>query len=173
MNFVLLSGNSAHAKEWVYNLNDSVVTKFGDTYVHNYKHWGSSDDIISFNTELKSLTEKLSDFSPYVFIAKSAGCILALKSISRDIPKPKACLFLGLPIEFAKQNRISLNNLLSTIDIPIIIAQNENDPFGSYDEIKTLVNSLDKYNISIKKLEGNTHDYNNLIEISNILSKII
>jgi predicted alpha/beta-hydrolase family hydrolase len=110
---------------------------------------------------------------PYIFIAKSAGSILALKSISKEVPKPTACLFLGLPIKFAERYDISLNDLLVKTDVPIIIAQNNNDPFGSYDEVKNIIDSLGNKNITVKKLEGDTHDYNNFAEISHILSNII
>ena len=146
--------------------------KLGNTYIHNYKHWDTGEDMINFDIELSSLTEKLDNLSPYVFIAKSAGCILALKSMNRKTPKPIACLFLGVPIKFAEHYGISLNDLLIKTDVPIIIAQNDNDPFGSYDEIENIVKSLDNKNITIKKLNGDTHDYDNFGEISHILSTI-
>lgn len=112
MNFILLSGNSIHAKEWMYKLRDSVIAKFGNTYIHNYRHWNSGEDMIDFDTELSSLNEKLDNSSPYIFIAKSAGCILALKSMSKEITKPTACLFLGLPMKFSEQYSISLSDFL-------------------------------------------------------------
>jgi len=173
MNFILLSGNSVRAKEWIHNLRDSVVMKFGNTYIHNYKHWDTGEDMINFDVELNSLSEKLNNPSPYIFIAKSAGCILALKSMSKETTKPTACLFLGLPIKFAKLYSTPLSDLLIKTDVPIIIAQNDNDPFGSYDEIENIVKSLGNKNITVKKLDGNTHDYDNFGEISHILSNIV
>ena len=173
MNFVLLSGNSIHAKEWIYSLRDSVAMRFGNTYIHNYKHWDSGEDMINFEVELNRLNKKLNDLLPYIFIAKSAGCILALKSMDGKMPKPIKCLFFGLPIKFAKQYGISLNDLLTKTNVPIIIAQNENDPFGSYNEIENIVKSLGNKNITVKKLDGNTHDYDNFSEISYILSNIV
>jgi predicted alpha/beta-hydrolase family hydrolase len=174
MNFVLLSGNSVHAKEWIYNLGDVVISKFGNVYIHSYKHWDTNENTIDSDIELNSLNEKLINYSPYIFIAKSAGCILALKSIiSKDIPKPTACLFLGLPLEFAGQFNISLVDLFINIDIPIIIAQNENDPFGSYNNVKSMIDSLNNTNISVKKLDGDTHDYNDFAEINKLLSDLM
>lgn len=173
MNFILLSGNSVSAKEWIHNLGDTVIMKFGNTYVHNYKHWDNNEGMIDFDVELSSLSEKLNNLSPYIFIAKSAGCILALKSTIKEIPKPAACLFLGLPIKFAERYSISLSDLLINTDVPIIIAQNDNDPFGSFDEVKNIIDSLGDKNIAVKKLDGDTHDYDNFDEISRILSSII
>lgn len=72
-----------------------------------------------------------------------------------------------------KKNNIPLTDLFKNIDIPIIIIQNDNDPYGSYNEVKTIIDLFNNSNISVKKLPSNTHDYDDFFKINKLLSDLM
>lgn len=171
MNYVLLSGNSIHNKLWVQELKQSIAAGSDNVYIHNYKHWDINEDFIDFDYELNSLINNIKDFPPFIVLAKSVGVVLALNLLKLNVNKPVACLFMGLPITLTNELGVTLNESFNDIDIPVIIAQNDKDPFGSFSDVSRLIKHTNNINIETYKFRGNTHSYINFDEINKLVLK--
>ena len=93
------------------------------------------------------------------FFAKSYGATMLLLALQKTRTKPKNIFLFGLSRKILKQN-INPEKYQN-----ISIYQNENDPEGSYEEIKKL------FKTKIKKLPGNTHEYDINAFIKNLKTK--
>ncbi|MCL5729979.1 MAG: hypothetical protein M1165_00210 [Candidatus Pacearchaeota archaeon] len=172
MEIILLSGNNANTKDWIENLSDSIKS-FGRTHIQYYKHWTDETPAINFDVESGILKNYLSNKKDYVIIAKSAGVVLALKSINEGNLHPKGCIFMGLPYSWTKNNRINILGLLNSYNIPTIFIQNNNDPLMSFDELFNLLSKIPNKDFRFVKFTGNTHDYCDFEKIKKELKKII
>lgn len=133
MKYIFLPGNSASNKEWI----DRLAQEF-DTpkEVVHYSHWGSNENDLDFNTELKKLAGLSND--EYIVIAKSAGSILALKAIEEGILNVKKCFFVGFPMLYISKLDVNIQKLLDN-DIESVFIQKRKDYQIGFDELKAQI----------------------------------
>lgn len=171
MNLLLLAGNSNRNRAWIHGTEQGLASSFKQTFVQDYEHWQSGEDIIDLDLELNKASSLIPNDEQYLIFAKSAGSIIAIQGISEGRLTPKACLFVGLPLRFIEKLYLPVNEWLRGIHIPIIIMQNDNDPVGSFDEVSNYLRGLSE-NITILISSGETHDYDDVTQINELLKSL-
>ncbi len=160
MKLVILPGNSHPNKEWANEALNFFSKDFQDRYVQNYSHWDNGQDTINFETEAKKLVKNIGN-AECTILAKSAGAMLAIYCVSNNLIKPSKCIFVGLPVIWAKERNFDLEKWIQDFDTPTTIIQNSNDPVTSYAQAKYFIDSLNIQNISIVEIPGHDHLYDN------------
>lgn len=158
-NILLLSGASLNSRAWARNLLESLITSGVDATLFEYDHWvnGGELDIEKEAKKLRLLLEANSNITK--IIAKSAGSIIAMiaEQGSNDVVKN---VFIGVPIEYAKDRNIDLESVVSKNFVTTICIQAENDTMGSYGQAVELFKSS-KSTITVR-VDGDSHQYPNL-----------
>lgn len=171
MNILLLGGLNAHNQPWIRQVEQALKPLFDQCVVHEYAHWQTGNDI-NLESELAGASAKAQELGDYVIFAKSIGTVISAMGISRQMLKPKACIFVGVPLGLINKDAMPFTDWLSSAGCPLTFVQNSGDPAGSYDQVKTYLQggSLAKYNLI--ELPGDTHDYSNLDELKKIVERI-
>lgn len=170
MNLLLLPGNSISNKEWIYKVFNFIKKEYDKGIVHKYNHWENGEGIINLNTEIESISNYFNE-GHFIIFAKSVGCLVALKAMYEKKIFPVRCYFLGFPFNWAKKNGFDFDKWMSSLNIPVVFIQNNNDPFMKCDELKNYLKSLKISNYKIYESRGDTHDYDNLKEIKKIMEE--
>ncbi len=170
-NVVYLPGASASSnRDWVEEIAAALTDKYHYSYAHRYQHWQDDDQQIDLDLELEALTEQIADVESYGLIAKSVGAVLALRGMYEGILQPEYLVCLGFPLKPITHSDIPIEKWLKHAEnIPIIIAQNVDDPLGSYDETSSWINQFNKRIIFVQ-LPGETHAYDDFVEIDKIVT---
>ncbi len=160
MKLIILPGNGQKANEqWLSDSAQVIGEGSESVYAHRYSHWGTDQELIDFEGELQKLSALLEGEEHYIIFGKSAGAMLALYGVSTGILKPERCVFVGLPLKWAKKNNFPLENWLEKFNIPAEIIQQSEDKFASFEEVKELLNRLEKENIKLEEIPGSDHAY--------------
>lgn len=170
MKLIILPGNGQANKEWADDAGQAFLDIFKDQYKQYYSHWDTGEEIINLDVELKKLKDNIGNEKEYIVFAKSAGSLLSIYGVFMGEIKPKRCIFVGLPIGWAKDNNFSLEIWLEKFDIPTIIIQNSNDPYTSFMEVQEIILKLGKKNIEVIEISGNDHKYDDFKLIKKIYS---
>lgn len=174
MDLLLLSGNSKRGKEWLEQVDRYLEPQFDKTYRHDYAHWEKDEPEIDLDLELERLTELAKTISQqYIVFAKSAGTILTSKAVAMGVLRPKACLFVGLPMAMVHNQNLPAGDWLETADFPISVLQHTSDPLGSFRDVKQYVESLNHDNITVHEIVGDTHDYLEFQTFSDFINNLI
>jgi len=162
MKLIVLPGNSKSNKEWSEKTAHVFSDLFTDQYLQTYSHWDEAKDIINLEIELKKLAEA-SNRNECIVIAKSAGAVLAIYGISKNLFKPKKCVFFGLPVLWAEENNFDLKSWFERYNIPTLIIQNSQDPITSCLEVRKFIEELSLAdNVRIIEIDGNDHKYSDI-----------
>lgn len=160
MRLVILPGNGQKSNElWTEDSAKALSEAFQDTYQGRYSHWGTDQEIIDFDQELQNLSEVLQNEKEYVIFGKSAGAMLALYGVGKGVLKPERCVFVGLPLKWAKKNNFPLREWLEKFDVPTVLIQQTDDKFASFEEVQELLAELEKFNIELEQIPGSDHGY--------------
>lgn len=164
MNLILLPGNSILNKEWIYEMSSLFKSSYKDSeiIVHEYEHWkDNSDGSINIENEVRIINEILDTNKSYFVFAKSAGTMLTmiLNQTNPELKIEKA-VFVGVPLGFIRNLGKDPSKLISSFTLPTLFLQNENDPYTSYEELLTILNSTDKrVDFKTHMLDGDDHEY--------------
>lgn len=158
MNILFLGGNSKRHDAWIVDMARQLSAPFDNAIVHRYRHWDTGEELADIIYELQQITRKTEGFGPYIIFAKSIGTLIALKGIYEGVLAPKACVFLGLPVLSARDMDLPLRKWLASADVPMYFLHNSNDPYGSAEKLKGLLDSANATS-DITELQDNTHDY--------------
>ena len=170
MNLILLAGKSAHNKEWLYCAESKLADNFGVTYAHEYSHWDQPDAQIDLVHEARRLAEIAPEMAPYRIFAKSAGAVLAVEAIANGQLSPEGCLFVGFPLTIVLQEQAGLMTQLRAISVPVTVIQNQDDPYGTYDDVKEYFDEVQNPLITIICTPGNDHAYDEIAEYATRLA---
>jgi len=162
MNLILLSGNSLRNREWIGRVEKTLEPLFEDTYVQQYEHWKTGDEIIDLDYELGGLEERARDFGEYMIFAKSVGIALTLRGVYEGKTYPVKCVFTGTPVEWSREHNFDIDKWMENYSVPSIFIQNENDPAYSFENLKKFLKEKNVQNYKLLKTDGNTHDYEDL-----------
>lgn len=169
MNLILLGGTSVENKKWIEDVENLFKPLFKTTKIIYYDNWQTGQWMINLDKEKEKLIKVTKNLDKYVIFAKSAGSIVAIKAIFENKIFPQNCLFVGIPLKWAKKNNFNIDNWFRGFSVPTVILQHTSDPFGSSKEIKDLISNKDITNVELKEIPGNTHDYNEFDFIFNLL----
>lgn len=170
MNILFLGGNSPRHEAWVHEMADALSSPFDGVVVHDYKHWKTGAKLVDMDYEVAEIGDKMADLEPYVVFAKSIGTMITLKAMHQNTLRPKACVFLGLPLNAITDMELPAVDWLSEATVPLYFLQNEDDPYGPAEQLKaTLPANIDQANITV--LPGDTHDYNDIAAMTTLLAR--
>ncbi len=170
MNALFLGGNSPRHQTWIHEMANELSAPFETSIVHNYKHWATGDPGADIDYEKLEISAKMADLEPYIVFAKSIGSMIALKAIFEGHLKPKACVFLGLPLNAITDMNLPAVEWLSGVKVPIYFLHNDNDPYGSAEQLRaTVPENIDQANIIV--IPGDTHDYNDVAVMADLLAQ--
>jgi hypothetical protein len=173
MELILLSGNSAHTKDWIESVEKELSPLFESTHIQYYKHWESGEKTIDLDIELRTLSDYLKNKKDFVIFGKSAGAVLALKGVSEGKISPKSCLFTGLPVNWCDSINIPIRKWIKNFKTHSYFVQKTNDPaYGSKEVMKLLEDSKVK-NFKFFEINGDDHHYENLVELKEYMSELI
>lgn len=170
---ILLSGNSKRNKGWIEKVESELNNLFDKTHIQYYKHWEEGKEIIDFDYELSKLIKYLKDKKDYIILAKSIGTALTVKAIKDEKINPEKCIFLGVPLVWAKEHNFDLDSWIEEFRTPTLFIQNRNDPLTNSKDLKNLLEEKSIKNYEFIELEGNTHDYNDIGKIKELVMEFL
>ncbi len=170
-NIIFLGGNVKENINWLKLMRDNFDDDY-NVYDMHYNHWQTGSEI-NFDKEIKKLTKLISDAKlvKYSIVAKSVGSILTLKAIFQEKINPSSFIMLGLPLKYLERNLIDIKDELkyASLKSKTMLIQESKDPIGSYDEVVGRI----PQNIKVFKINGNTHEYNNVNEIKPLVKMFV
>jgi predicted esterase len=172
MKLFILPGNSPQNKEWVEKLKEGLAEKVNEVYIQYYDHWQTGEEIINLGRELEKLIKEI-NLQQYLLLGKSAGVLVILKGIFENKLKPKACIFLGTPIFWARALNFSIDEYLKNFQTPTIFIHQSEDPAISANDLQELLLILKVKNYKFITIPGNDHSYNDFTLISHYIFQFI
>lgn len=173
MKLVILPGNSKSNRVWSEKTADAFSELFPDQYIQAYSHWDEGKEIIDFDIEARKLEENAKE-GEFSIIAKSAGAMLVIYAVSKGLIKPAKCVFLGLPVLWAKEYNLNLKDWFQKFNIQTMVIQNSNDPVSSYSELKKFVDDNDLlHTLTLIETEGVDHKYDNPEKIKKLINNFL
>lgn len=167
MNLVLLGGNSVLNREWVEDVTKNLKDLFDTTQIQHYKHWQENTELIDFPHEVAFLAKMTADLDNYAVFAKSAGALVTIKAILDGLIKPKLCIFVGIPINWAKGRNYNIDTWFTDFNYPALVIQNTNDPVCSFVDLKKYLGDKRVTGFRLVELPGDSHHYPDLSAIHN------
>lgn len=169
MKLILLAWNNKQSnKDWIEEVEEKLSEFFDETYIQYYGHWIKDIPNMDLEYESKVFIEKINKFDDYVIFAKSAWAIVVLKTIYENWLKPKACIFVGIPMWMIFHNEFPYEKRLKNNTTPMLFIQKTNDPVCSYQELLDLFSWFsDKF--KFQEVPWNTHHYEDL----DLLKKLV
>ncbi|MEK6846667.1 MAG: hypothetical protein AABY16_00710 [Nanoarchaeota archaeon] len=171
MKLILLGGNSVHNKKWIEAVRDELKNLFDECVVHYYEHWKTKGEI-NWNIEIENLVKNIGDSNCIIF-AKSAGIGVALQAIYQKKIKPKKCIFVGIPLEWAEIYGNNLSPYFINYKVPTMFIQQTNDPYTSFNDLKLFLKKNKVENCNLKEFSGNDHNYNDFVEIRKLVKEFL
>ncbi len=160
MQTLILPGYSKENKDWVDQVAQKLETK--DTVRPFYwMHW--TDETKKFDSQDKAdlIAKHLRGESAYI-IAKSLGTLVACKLIKLVPDKIEKVILCGIPLHDINSEDVELiKSSINSLKDKITIFQNDNDPHGSYEEVKDFGNVIKK--------ESSDHNYPYFEDFNKIL----
>jgi len=154
---IILPGSSVKNKAWAEQISSELSGLF-DIQTQYYRHWGDGGDETDLDYETDQLVKLIGSREDGVILAKSVGTLITLNTIAKRGLKPRAIIFFGLPLKLVEKISFPLIDYLSKINAPLLIFQNEFDPWGSFSEVSDLVKP--KENACVHCFSSvDTHDY--------------
>lgn len=157
----ILPGYSAKNKDWVDDVSKNLNIG-GDLRPIYWDHW--QDESQKFKPEEKA--RLLGDLAPGMvvnIVAKSVGTLVAAYMIEAIPEQIKKVVFCGIPITDLSNDEIELiKKVVRLCGDKIICFQNENDPHGSFAQVKEFTKAILK--------PGSNHEYPYYEDFSNFLS---
>lgn len=165
MSVIILPGYSLHNKEWAFKLREDLPSF--QIEVHEWRHWNNPEKSFSVNQEIEKIINKI-DGKKVNIIAKSVGTRVAMKLLSDHKEKVGKIVLCGIPTdgENKKTFEIYKKGLENIDQQKILIIQNKNDPFASFDDIKKFIGSIN-FKIRIIEKPRSDHEYPYPNEIMN------
>ena len=160
MKLILLGGNSKSNQKWIEKIENELKDSFDSTEIQYYAHWKNNSPMIDFDIELERLAKDKKQ--QYSIFAKSAGILLALKGIKNKIISPEYCIFVGMPINWARENNIDFDSLFENYSIRTVFIQKSEDPVFSSNELQIFLKQKKVKNYVFVKVKGNNHDYDDV-----------
>jgi len=161
MEIVLLAGNNINNKRWIEIIKEDLESYFESSEILYYDHW-KNGGTINIDKEVDKLTEKCLSKKNLVILAKSVGSTIVIKAIMDGKISPKKCIFIGLPVLWARDMNINLDTWIKGFSARTLFIQNDMDPVMGFFDLKKYLEKNAVINYEIIRLEGQTHNYDNL-----------
>jgi pimeloyl-ACP methyl ester carboxylesterase len=165
MHLILLPGNAPENELWARQMLDHLRPHFDTAHVFTYNHWRTGYPLIDIDQEIANLETYAASHIPYVIFAKSAGILVVTKALSAQKISPHKCIFVGVPLDWAKSNNFNIPKWIKSINVPTLIIQHLNDPLATFDQVQNISRSP---HIKLHQLPGYDHCYHELATITQL-----
>ena len=168
-NIIILGGNSSNNKKWLKQM-ELTYQKDYNVYGVYYDNWENNTDI-DFNIELEKLENLTKNLKDYIIICKSAGSVLTLTAVDKQIINPNKIIIMGLPLKFINLINIDIKKLLLNVknNRNILIIQQKDDPQGKSKEVNEIIDD----DIELNEIPGHYHAYTNYNKIKELIDNFI
>jgi len=133
----------------------------------HYSHWDSEHNNFNFELESENLIKKMENGKNFIVFAKSVGAILALRTIHNKKLTPKACIFVGSAVRWARETQKGIDSWLQGYSIPTLFIQKTSDPAISFEDLKKTLTLSKAKNYKLLQLPGDNHDYEDIEPLVN------
>lgn len=135
MQTLILPGFSVKNKNWVDEVSDSLKVDGIIRPIH-WDHW--DDETQKFDAKEKAMViARHSRGVKLNIVAKSIGTLIASYIIQLIPDQIEKVIFCGIPIKDLSENDLDMvKKTISQMKDKIVVFQNDNDPHGSYEQIK-------------------------------------
>lgn len=169
MNLILLAGNSIDNKEWLKKAESVLKPHFDSIQIQYYDHWRLGRDLIDLAKEVKKLAKTTKSKKQYVVLAKSAGNVIASKAIYEKKISPRKCIFIGIPLDWARKHGFDIGKWFKNFSVPSIIIQHSHDPIATPEELSEFLKRENATNYDLVELPGDDHYYQELDKIKDLV----
>ena len=173
MDLAIIAGNSLKNKEWIKAVANAMGTRFQNVLPHFYQHWETKENFLNFDSEVELFSKDLTGKENFSIFAKSAGVMVSLKSIFLKNLLPKKCIFVGMPVYWARDNNIQFEDWLKNFSIPALFIQHTNDPVISSKDLKQLLQENNVTNFHLIEIPGDSHEYPEIEELAKLTAEFI
>lgn len=137
MKTIVLGGGSAKNKIWV----DEVCKELNGEPVY-YEDWLNGQDArINFEVEIGKVLQVINN-EPFNMIIKSVGSLVGLGTIVKVPNLIQKLIICGVPLhDFSTEEINDKYKILASMG-NILCFQNENDPHGSFIEVRDLISKI-------------------------------
>lgn len=155
---LILPGFSSHNQAWAEQAYIKLNLGIQGEYV-KWNHWktGNAKDF-HLDQEVPQILDKLAN-KQYNLVAKSIGTTVAMSIIRRSPGLLKKAILCGIPLNDLSEKSLEYYKILHEVaPNRIVCFQNEFDPHGSSEEVRTF---LHNFNPAIKVITKNAdnHEY--------------
>ena len=155
---VILPGFSEHNKEWLEETAKTINVE-GEVRAIYWDHW--SDLAKKFDAKEKArLINDIAGMRSIDIIAKSIGTLVAAYMIIKSPDKIRKVIFCGIPLnDLSEADKEVIKLALKTIPAKSAICfQNEEDPHGGSNQVKSLMAEVGSEIEVVSKFRGD-HEY--------------
>ena len=170
MNLILLGGANPATKKWVDEVEASVKSGFESTTVQRYLNWETGAEDVDFNYETDRLRRTATERSDVMIFAKSAGALVTLRAIRESVVKPDKCVFVGIPVNYAREKHIPIDGWLEGYATPTLFVQQTEDPAIGFSGLATLLDSRGVTNHTMIEIPGNDHYYDDVPQLGQLIT---
>ncbi|PST85458.1 hypothetical protein C9I86_18800 [Photobacterium sp. NCIMB 13483] len=161
MKILAIPGKMPITESWLFKILSATQWRQEQVEMHRFAAW-DNEQAFSVDKELTYLPSGHFD----VVITKSIGTLITLKAqntISWD-----RLVLIGVAWSLFSESEHDLLPALDEKGQPVLIIQENHDPFGSYAEIAAAV--AGKHNISCVEIMGDRHQYANTEAIGKLIN---
>lgn len=155
----ILPGFSKRNQEWAVNTRDGLQEHNSiQANVVYWSHWETGTVEGGWiENEANKIAERVAENTINI-LAKSVGTLVAMEVLKHSVQVDKVIL-CGIPVEDFQEDSKERYSALKGVDAHhVIIIQNDNDPHGSPNQVKSLINEFNP-EITIETKIGDHHEY--------------
>ncbi|MFS8131494.1 MAG: hypothetical protein ACMG57_05990 [Candidatus Dojkabacteria bacterium] len=164
---IFLPGYSIENQEEQVNISNALEENNYKVYKHQWRHW--EDPNIQWDPSIE--VTRIMDFiknsgeTEISIIGKSIGTYISVKILKVFSSQIKLMILMGIPVKDFDEKEIEEFNVLDSTNVPLYLIQNNNDPHGTIDEAREI---LDDANFKELLMESETHEYEYVEDILEI-----
>lgn len=169
MKTIILPGQSLKNKIWA----EETAAQMGlsDYTIIEWEHWkDGSDRPLDENVETEKGFQAIGQDQVHI-LAKSIGTYITMKLLQKIPSQIEKIIFCGIPLHAFTNNESEIFAGLSQFrPKQILVIQNENDPLGSFQEIKDFIGKINAEISVISKPRADHHypipeDFKNFLSL--------
>jgi hypothetical protein len=173
---LVLAGGSKRNQAWGEACTEFFKDQFDMTFFLHYDHWSTGEANLNFETEIEKISQTVKgaglEGEWYVY-AKSIGSILTLKAVAAGVVLPTKCVFFGMPFSVVADSVVKDElSVITSFSVSALALHNDNDPTALYEVTEKIITEY-LPTVSLKTLEGDTHDYLDFSEYSPVIESFI
>jgi hypothetical protein len=175
MDIVLLPGNDKSNKVWIDAVDVETRGLFTHTIVHYYDHWWKEGSglVLDIDSELERLATQLDGVGRSLIFAKSAGVVLALYGIYEGVLDPEVAVFVGTPIQWARDQGYDVDNWLINYSLPTLFIQQEHDPAVFANDLETFLSEKNVTHHMLRSIPGSDHRYSDVAQLVAFMKEFV